>query len=296
MSTLKHFPNDLALIISLILLCIPFVLIPPLNETPIRIILGLPLVLFLPGYALIATLFPRKDDLDGIERVALSFGLSIAISPLLGLALNYTPFGIRLTPILIVLSVFTIALAISTWVRRSKIPEGDRFVVNFGAFFKSIKDSFKTTDTKADKILTAVLIISIVLALSVTVYVIITPKEGEKFTEFYVLGPGGMAEEYPTNLTLGEEGEVIIGIVNHEYAAVTYQLELKVNGGVIDQKSIVLTHNETWEGPFTFKPKKAGEDQKLKFLLYKNPFNKSVYGEEDKKEPYRTLHLWVDVT
>jgi len=43
----------------------------------IRIILGLPLVLFLPGYSLIATLFSRKDDLDGIERIALSFGLSM---------------------------------------------------------------------------------------------------------------------------------------------------------------------------------------------------------------------------
>ena len=295
MSTLKHFPNDLALVIFLTLLCIPFVLIPPLNETPVRIILGLPLVLFLPGYALIAALFIRKDDLDGIERIALSFGLSIAITPLLGLGLNYTPFGIRLTPILIVLSVFTIALAIGAYVRRSRIREADRFWVDFGVLFKSIKDSFKTTDSKVDKILTAILIISIVLALSVTVYVIITPKEGEKFTEFYVLGPGGMAEEYPTNLTVGEEGEVIIGVVNHEYAAVSYQLELKVNGGVIDQKSIVLTHNETWEGPFTFKPKKAGEDQKLEFLLYKNPFNKSVYGEEDEEEIYRALHLWVDV-
>jgi uncharacterized membrane protein len=264
MSKLKNFPKDLALVIFLTLLCIPFVLIPPLNEiSPTRIILGLPLVLFLPGYALIATLFPREGDLDGIERIALSFGLSIAISPLLGLALNYTPFGIRLTPILIVLSVFTISLAIGAYVRRSRIREADRFGVDFGAFFKSIKDSFKIKDSKVDKILTAVLIISIVLALSMTVYVIITPKEGEKFTEFYVLGTGGMAEEYPTNLTVGEEGEVIIGIVNHEYAAVTYLLELKVNGGVIDQKSIVLTHNETWEGPFTFKPKKAGEDQRV---------------------------------
>ena len=295
MSTVKNFPKDLALVIFLTLLCIPFVLIPPLNESPVRIILGLPLVLFLPGYALIAALFIRKDDLDGIERIALSFGLSIAISPLLGLALNYTPFGIRLTPILIVLSVFTIALAIGAYVRRSRIREADRFWVDFGVLFKSIKDSFKTTDSKVDKILTAILIISIVLALSVTVYVIVTPKEGEKFTEFYVLGPGGMAEDYPTNLTVGEEGEVIIGVVNHEYAAVTYQLELKVNGKVIDQKSIVLTHNETWEGPFTFKPKKAGEDQKLEFLLYKNPFNKSVYGEEDEEEIYRALHLWVDV-
>jgi len=88
-------------------------------------------VLFLPGYSLIATLFPRKDDLDGIERVALSFGLSIAITPLLGLALNYTPFGIRLSPILIVLSVFTVSLAIGALVRRNRIPEEDRFIIEF---------------------------------------------------------------------------------------------------------------------------------------------------------------------
>ncbi|MFV9676759.1 MAG: DUF1616 domain-containing protein [Methanosarcinales archaeon] len=126
---IKHFPKDfdldLALVILFTILCIPFVLIPPLNEiSPVRIILGLPLVLFLPGYALIAALFPRKDDLDAIERVALSFGLSIAITPLLGLALNYTPFGIRLAPVLIVLSVFTISLAICAYVRRSRITAG----------------------------------------------------------------------------------------------------------------------------------------------------------------------------
>jgi len=83
-------------------------------------------VLFLPGYSLIATLFPRKGDLDAIERIALNFGLSIAITPLLGLALNYTPFGIRLLPVLIVLSVFTISLALGAYVRRSMIPEEDR--------------------------------------------------------------------------------------------------------------------------------------------------------------------------
>ncbi|KAF5438102.1 putative membrane protein [Candidatus Methanophagaceae archaeon] len=126
---IKHYPKnfdlDLAFVILFTLLGIPFVMIPPLNEiSPVRIILGLPLVLFLPGYALIAALFPRKDDLDGIERVALSFGLSIAITPLLGLALNYTPFGIRLSPVLTVLSVFTISLAICAYVRRRRITEG----------------------------------------------------------------------------------------------------------------------------------------------------------------------------
>jgi len=66
----ERIPRDLALVILLTLACIPFVLISPLNETPVRIILGLLLVLFLPGYSLIAALFPAKDDLDGIERIA----------------------------------------------------------------------------------------------------------------------------------------------------------------------------------------------------------------------------------
>ena len=286
---IKHFPKDLdlALVIFLTLLCILFVLIPPLNEiSPLRIILGLPLVLFLPGYSLIAVLFPRRDDLDAIERIALSFGLSIAITPLLGLALNYTPFGIRLTPILIVLSVFTVSLAIGAYVRRCRVPEEDKFVVEFGIAFKAVKELFRTTGTKIDKILSAVLIISIVLALSVTVYVIVTPKEGEKFTEFYVLGPGGKAEDYPTSLKVGEEGEVIIGVVNHEYTNTSYQLEVRLNGEVIDEKSIELMHNETWESPFTFRATRAGENQKLEFLVFKDGL----------KEPYRSLHLWLDVT
>jgi len=295
---IKNFSKelDLILVVFLTSLCILFVLIPPLDETPVRIILGLPLVLFLPGYSLIAVLFPRKGDLDAIERIALSFGLSIALVPLLGLALNYTPFGIRLTPILIVLSVFTVSLALGAYVRRNTIHEENRFAVDLGIFFKSMKKSFKATDTKIDRVLTVVLIISIVLAISMTAYVIITPKEGEKFTEFYILGPNGTASDYPTELKVGEEGEVIIGVVNHEYANVSYRLEVKLNGEVIGEKSIELKDNETWERPFTFRAKKEGAHQKLEFLLYKNHFRKSVYGKEYKEEEaYRSLHLWVDV-
>jgi uncharacterized membrane protein len=58
-------------------------------------------------------------------------------------------------------------------------------------------------------------------------------------------------------------------------------------------------HNETWESPFTFKATRAGEDQKLEFLLYKNPFEKSFIKNASQKtlrgESYRLLHLWVDV-
>ena len=60
------------------------------------------------------------------------------------------------------------------------------------------------------------------MAISTAVYIIIKPKQNGS-TEFYLLGPGGKASDYPTNLTVGQNGSVIIGIVNHEYKTVNYQ-------------------------------------------------------------------------
>jgi len=51
-----------------------------LPNNVLRIILGLPMVLFFPGYALLAALFPRKGGLEGTKLFALSFGVSTAIS------------------------------------------------------------------------------------------------------------------------------------------------------------------------------------------------------------------------
>jgi len=282
-----RFPADLVLVILWTLLCIPFVLVPPLNETPVRIVLGLPLVLFLPGYALIALLFPRKADLDSIERLALSFGLSIAVVPLIGLGLNYTPFGIRLSPVLFCLSIVTIALALGACWRRRSIPAGEEFAVEFRAAFRSLKESFAASETRLDRILSVILVLSILVAIGMVVYVIVTPKQGEKFTEFYILGPGGKADDYPTSLRVGEEGRVIIGIVNHEYATVEYRLEVRLGDARLTNESFPLKHNETWERPFTFQPAVVGEDQQLVFWLFKAGANET--------EPYRSLHLWVDV-
>ena len=114
----------------------------------------------------------------------------------------------------------------------------------------------------------------------------VTPKPGERFTEFYILGSNGIASDYPTDLKVGEEGKVIIGIVNHEYENVTYRLEVKFNGSLIYEEYAVFIENEKYESLFTFTATKKGENQKLAFLLYK----------DQQIETYRTLHLWVKVT
>src|SRR5512136_1855199 len=109
------FPIDLVISIILALATMIFTLSPSLSGLPVRVPLGLVMVLFLPGYTLIAALFPRKDDLDGIERLALSLGLSIAVVPLIGLGLNYTSWGIRLKPVVICLTFFALAMSIAAY-------------------------------------------------------------------------------------------------------------------------------------------------------------------------------------
>jgi len=106
----KASPNNFLLLTSLIIASVIFTTFPPLSNTPLRIILGFPLVLFLPGYSLICALFPKKDELNAIEKIALSIGLSIAVVVIIGLVLNYTPWGIRLGPVLLAISSFTLIL------------------------------------------------------------------------------------------------------------------------------------------------------------------------------------------
>lgn len=93
-------------------------------NSPVRIILGLPFILFFSGYMLICALFPRKEDLDIIERLALSFGISMAVTSLIGLALNYTSFGIRLYPVTFSLFLFTLLMSgVAIYRRRTISPE-----------------------------------------------------------------------------------------------------------------------------------------------------------------------------
>jgi uncharacterized membrane protein len=226
---LEWMPPDLLAAVILALATLVFTL-TPLNYLPVRIPLGLVMVLFVPGYTLIAALFPKIWDLEGIERIALSFGLSIAVVPLMGLALNYTPWGIRLVPVVISVVTFTISMAAAAYWRRMSLPLEERFSIQFSEKVSSLKREILADDKgRLDKALTVILILTIIISIAALVYVIVTPKQGEKFTEFYILGPGGKAYDYPTSVEAGNKSTVIVGVVNHEYKLVNYTMRISLN-------------------------------------------------------------------
>ena len=86
-----------------------------------RYVFGTIYVLFLPGYSLIEALYPEKQSLKPIERLALSIGLSLAIVPLLGLLLNYTPWGIRLDPIMASITTFIVTMLLIAAYRKYRL-------------------------------------------------------------------------------------------------------------------------------------------------------------------------------
>jgi len=82
-----------------------------------RWVAGSIFVVFIPGFGLVQLLFASRRDFDSIERLALSVGLSLALVPLVGLLLNFSPWGIRLEPILLSLSALVLAFALASALR-----------------------------------------------------------------------------------------------------------------------------------------------------------------------------------
>ena len=87
----------------------------------LRYVLGAITVLYLPGYATIELLYPKGKDLSPLERLALSIGLSLALVPLIGLVLNYTPWGIRLGPVATSLIIYTAIAVFAAGYRKYSI-------------------------------------------------------------------------------------------------------------------------------------------------------------------------------
>lgn len=271
--------NELWLLNLLVMALVVTIIFTPSDA--LRIIIGLPFVLFFPGYVLVAALFPRKEGLGGIERVALSFGVSIAVVPLIGFILNYTWWGITLESVLYSMAAFILAVSIIAWVRRRRIEEEERFGLEFQLRMPGWAGG------AGDKVLLVILIIVLAGALGMLGYTIAQPKVGERFTEFYILGIDGEAADYPGELVVGEVGKVIVGIVNQEHEAVDYRVEVRINGMKNNEVGpVMLEHEQGWEGEVSFIPTVSGENEKVEFCLFQN-------GEaEPCLEP---LYLWLSV-
>ena len=94
----------------------------PENEYPsvlVRYLLGSVFIMFLPGYSVLRSLFPERmrvsgqgREVENAERIVLAIVMSMALVPIVGLLLNYTPLGLSTSSI--TMSVLTLTLTFAT--------------------------------------------------------------------------------------------------------------------------------------------------------------------------------------
>lgn len=210
----------LVLLLSLALALVLYTVDSVLLQTA----LGLPFLLFAPGYVLTAAVFPKRDALDGLERTALSFGLSIAIVPLICFGLNYTPLGIRLQPILWSIVAFNVVLCLAAQWRRTRT--ADPYVPGWPGPSGAGPRGPKRAGSGVDKMIAVIVALSIVSSVAAVAYVVAVPREGEAFSELFILGPDGSIGSLPSNLNANGAGRLTIGIANHENRPVNYSVEV----------------------------------------------------------------------
>jgi len=250
--------------IILLFIAVTLLLIPVAAFTSgaVRIVLGLPVALFIPGYMLLAALFPNRDSLSPVSRIAFSLALSTAFCIIIGVILSFI-WSISLFPILTVASLFIVITGAVAWRRASDAYNELDFTVN-------IELNRWRQMAGVDKVLALLLAVALLTAVSSVGYILAVPKQDQQFTEFYVLTIDGKAEDYPEQVVAGQALEVTLGVINHEDITMSYRVDVVIDGVVdISMDSGQLANDAGWEVNVSLALDNPGEDQKIEFWLYK---------------------------
>jgi uncharacterized membrane protein len=127
----------------------------------------------------------------------------------------------------------------------------------------------KNTMTTGKRIIAGILIAAILICIAATVYLAVTTQPSESYSEFYLLGNGGKASDYPSQAVAGRPVSIVVGVVNHEGTPYDYTVQIRENDAII--KSITvgkLNNGQKWEQSVEFTLNHAGDGRQVNFYLF----------------------------
>lgn len=306
----------------------------------VRAALALPFVLFVPGYAFLAAVYPERwssgeatresthalvgEALNaGIapgERLLLSVVSSAALSALIALVVNFTPFSIRPTPMFAAVGAFSVACFLAAFVRRAGLSPERRSGLPVRSALDSLHGQFtvhspallsadENRPTSRREVLFNVLVAVAVLAvLASAAFAYAAPTDHKQFTEFYVVGQNESGNytvnAVPSSLDAGEERTLYPTVTNqdgtaHEYSVVVQlQRVERTDDGVDVQGRRTLTTlstrvqpGETARVDHQLGPLEPGSNYRVVYLLYTG----DPPSEPTQENARHSLRLWLDV-
>lgn len=262
-------------------------------------LLGIVLVILVPGYLAMACLLPRADQGDWVLRIALTIGFSLALVAFLGIALDFTPWGITFASVTVADLALSVALALLAYLRRMAVPAAERLEVNL-----DVGGARWGEYTLLEKGLTGLLVVILVVAAPLFALSLSHPRPSPGFTELYLLGPTGNFSGYPKTLNVSQNATVVVVVMDHEGAAVNYTLRVdlvgvrvvfdatnasyntvEVNRTTLSAVRLDLADGGIWNESYTFSIGSVGTWQ-VQFLLFRGG---------DFSAPYRFARLDIAV-
>ena len=141
--------------------------------------------------------------------------------------------------------------------------------------------------------------------------------DGEQFSELYLLGPNQMAENYPSNIAIGQNYSVYVNVANHLGSSAYYVLYVKLANSTDQLPNTTLgtpsplpplyeyrfsiPDNTNWQSPLQFSASKAtiqGNNSQINTLtINEETFNvekSATWNSNSTKFTYQLFfELWI---
>jgi hypothetical protein len=230
-----------------------------ISQAPFRGIFALPLVLFLPGYALVRLVFARRE-IGSMETVLLGVGLSMSISALSGLLLHLTPWGVQVGSLATWLGGLSLVFLGLAWLRRIRLqntlPRTQRFRLR-------VRDGLFLAATAG--------------VLWMGVSIIRQPAPAQSFQGYTLV--------WALPYEQGGPGAFKVVVRSQEFTPVEYHLRIESGGRVLAAYPVIeLQPGESWEQVEYFSRTQSGD----------RPVEVSLYRLDDPNNIYRRVVLWVE--
>ncbi|ARS91665.1 hypothetical protein B1756_03680 [Natrarchaeobaculum aegyptiacum] len=286
-----------------------------------RFAIGLPLVLLAPGYALVAILFPRSTPLEDDtrrllgqtraigdwERLALSFGLSVGLLPLIGLTMAALSIPFTGPAVVGSVGVTSVGGLLVATIRRVRVPPTARYHVRLGAKIGAVRRAIFAGSPLYTAI-NLLLVCSLLVALSSVGFALAAPPSGESYTTLQLLTEDDdgdlVADDYPTDIEPGDPVSLTLAVENQEgedtdYTVVVQEQWIDGSGGdatVIDRTDhdsadLHVADGETVTVDADVTPEAESGTVRMAVLL----FDGDAPDTPTIDDAYRYGYVWVDI-
>jgi len=201
-------------------------------DTVLTSILVAGYVFAVPGYALVAALFARRDEswrsirdsgpkggdrIDGRSRGVLSVALSPIMTALVVLVIDWSPLDLTRSTVLAGLVAFVVGCCVVALARRLSLPPDARYSPAI-----SVPAAPRPNVSAGRTVFVLIAVASVLVAGASLANTAATWESGERFTELYLLTPDG--EDASTANEYDPDGRLVVGVRNHEHRPMNYTI------------------------------------------------------------------------